>query len=121
MMLLLVSTLLAAPAWDTSAWVGAEYTPWRASNELWWADYDSYRADLQRELPAIKEIMGFTALRVWVHSMLYSADAVGMKKNMSDFLSLADANGLRVGFVFFDDCWNHAGANLSQPCVPRTQ
>ena len=105
--------------WDTSSWVGAEYTPWRASNELWWANYSSFRPDLQRELPAIKATLGFTALRVWLHSMLYAADSAGLKKSMGDFLDLAEANGLRVGFVFFDDCWNFNGANLSAPCVPR--
>ena len=33
-------------AFDTSGWVGAEYTPWRASNELWWAHYAEYRDDV---------------------------------------------------------------------------
>lgn len=28
---------------DTSSWVGGEYTPWTASNELWWYDYESYK------------------------------------------------------------------------------
>ena len=77
MLLTLPIVLPAAvtPAWDTSKWVGAEYTPWRASNEMWWADYEAYRPDLLRELPAIKEILGFTALRVWLHTMLHARDA----------------------------------------------
>ena len=121
MLLVVVVAALAvsSPAWDTSTWVGAEYTPWRASNELWWAQYPEYRADVQRELGLIKETLGFNTLRVWLHSMLYEADAAGLKTHLDDFLSLCDAAGFRVGLVFFDDCWNHAGANLSQPCVPR--
>ena len=117
--LLLAVAAQATPAHDTAAWVGAEYTPWRASNELWWYDYESYREDVARELPLIKSVLGFTALRVWLHSMLYAADAAALKANMTDFLKLADANGLGVGFVFFDDCWSGSGADLDKPCVPR--
>ena len=109
----------ASPAWDTSSWVGAEYTPWRASNELWWHEYESYKPDLARELPHIKKVLGFTALRVWLHSLLYFHDAAQLKASMADFLATAASHELRVGFVFFDDCWHHAGANLSAPCVPR--
>ena len=25
--------------WDTSGYVGAEYTPWRAGNQFWWHSY----------------------------------------------------------------------------------
>ena len=107
------------PAWDTSSWVGAEYTPWRASNELWWHDYDAYRPDLERELPQIRRVLGLSSLRVWLHSMLFFDDAAKLKSNMADFLGLAASHGLGVGFVLFDDCWEHAGANLSAPCVPR--
>ena len=53
--------------------------------------------------------------------MLFAADADGLKRDMADFLSLADSNGLKIGFVFFDDCWNMNGANLSAPCVPRNE
>lgn len=113
------ATPSSPPAWDTSTWVGAEYTPWRASNELWWHDYDAYRPDLERELPQIKRVLGLSSLRVWLHSMLYFDDATRLKANMADFLGLAASHGLGVGFVLFDDCWNHAGANLSAPCVPR--
>ena len=109
----------AAPAWDTSKWVGAEYTPWRASNELWWHDYASYRADVARELPLIREVLGFSALRVWVHSMLHADNATALKAHMDDFMALADQSGIGIGWVFFDDCWNRAGADLARPCVPR--
>ena len=122
----LVPTTLdgVSPSWsqpsapiDTSSWVGAAYTPWRASNELWWTEYESYRGDIQRELGLIKEVLGFNTLRVFLHSMLYEADAPRLQANLDDFLGLCDAAGFRVGVVFFDDCWNWAGANLSHPCV----
>jgi len=51
--------------------------------------------------------------------MLYSYDPAGLKANITDFLSLCDTHGIGVGLVFFDDCWNGAGANLTAPCVPK--
>ena len=104
---------------STSGWIGAEYTPWNASNELWWIDYDAYRPTIDRELGQLKKQFGFTALRVWLHSMLHSHDATGLKNNVSDFLTLADSHGFGVGLVFFDDCWNTEGANLTKPCIAK--
>ena len=108
---------MQAPPINTSGWIGAEYTPWNASNELWWIDYAAYRPTVDRELYQLKKQFGFTALRVWLHTMLHSHDAAGLKQNVSDFLALADSHGFGVGLVLFDDCWNKEGANLTKPCV----
>ena len=74
---------------------------------------------MSRELPLIREVLGFSALRVWVHSMLHADNATALKAHMDDFMSLADQSGMGIGWVFFDDCWNRAGADLARPCVPR--
>lgn len=118
---LLTGVLLcdAAPKWDTERWVGAEYTPWKASNELWWHTYQDYRSDVVRELKLTKEIMGFTSIRVFLHTMLYDDDAEKLKANMADFLDITEEQGFSVGFAFFDDCWSHSGANLTAPCVAK--
>jgi len=107
------------PAWDTSGMVGAEYTPWRASNELWWHEYQSYRDDVIRELKLAKEVMGFATVRIFLHTMLYADNAEGLKKNLADFLDICEQEGFTAGFVFFDDCWKHAGADLDKPCIPK--
>jgi len=99
--------------------VGAEYTPWRASNELWWHEYQSYRDDVIRELKLAKEVMGFATVRIFLHTMLYADNAEGLKKNLADFLDICEQEGFTAGFVFFDDCWNHAGADLDKPCIPK--
>eukprot|EP00927_Polykrikos_kofoidii_P012849 TRINITY_DN15577_c0_g2_i1.p1 TRINITY_DN15577_c0_g2~~TRINITY_DN15577_c0_g2_i1.p1 ORF type:complete len:560 (-),score=80.06 TRINITY_DN15577_c0_g2_i1:8-1513(-) len=99
--------------------VGAEYTPWRAPNELWWHEYHNYRADVIREIKFAKEVMGFTTLRIFLHSMLYADNAEKLKTNMADFLDICGQEGFTAGFVFFDDCWNHAGADLREQCVPK--
>mmetsp|Transcript_65224 Transcript_65224/g.129056 ORF Transcript_65224/g.129056 Transcript_65224/m.129056 type:complete len:226 (-) Transcript_65224:112-789(-) len=117
--LLLTPTTAVTSTTSTAGWIGAEYTPWNASNELWWIEYDTYRPTVDRELRLLKAQYGFTALRVWLHSMLHAHDRVGLFRNVSDFLALAHSHGFGVGLVLFDDCWNKAGANLTMPCAPR--
>jgi hypothetical protein len=83
-------------------WVGAEYTPARATNELWWYDFDSYVPDLHRELASTQKHFGFTALRMFMHSMLYEEDSAGLLRNVTSFLDIAQQYGIQVGLVFFD-------------------
>jgi len=103
---------------DTSGWVGAEYQPSKSSNEDWLWHYDNYREDVIRELTIVKKIMGFTALRIFLHSKIYFADPSKLITVMRDLLTISHEKGYGLGFVFFDDCWNHTGLNLSSPCIP---
>ena len=102
---------------DTANWLGAEYTPARATNQLWWYDFDSYVPDLHREFAATKKHFGFTVLRMFLHSMLWEHDSTALLRNVSAFLDIAGTYNISAGLVFFDDCWAHKGANLSSPCV----
>lgn len=103
---------------DTSGWVGAEYAPMQSSNEDWLFHYDDYALSIERELPMIKKVMQFTSLRVFLHSMIFETNSTLLLSNMERFLVVANQNDFTVGFVFFDDCWNHAGFSLSEPCQP---
>merc|ERR1712137_950419 len=87
-------------------------------NEDWLWHYDNYRNDIVRELPQVKEVMGFSALRGFMHSMVYSANPQKLVQVLDDFLDIAAKNEIGIGFVFFDDCWNHAGLDLQKTCVP---
>lgn len=104
---------------DTEGWIGAEYQPSRSSNAGWWANFDAYAAGIARELRQTQRALGFTAIRVFLHSMLYRADPSGLLDKIDRFLTIAKDSGMGVGFVFFDDCWSHSGFNLSDPCQPR--
>jgi hypothetical protein len=105
---------------DTSGWVGAQYQPMKSSNEDWLWHYDNYNATIGRELHLAKEVMALTAVRVFLHSAIFQADGgVTLIRSMGDFLGKANANEIKVGFVFFDDCWNHDGLDLKAPCQPR--
>ena len=120
---------------DTERWVGSSYTPARAANSLWWAHFDDYEEDVQRELAAARRVLRLPALRVFLHTLAF--EAVGAARHadyLERFLAIAHANNIRVGLVLFGDSWNHGpdlphagnfGANLScaadgSECCPRS-
>lgn len=97
---------------ETQGWVGSEYTPARAANQLWWARFPDYEADVQRELSHAAKALGIPAIRVFLHTLAWEHVGPAAHANYLDrFLSIAESNGMRVGFVLFGDGWNH-GENL---------
>ena len=106
-----------ANAWyDQLPWMaGSDYIPATAINqiEMWSADtYD--RATIDKEL-AWAQDLGFTTLRVYLSSVVWKNDPVGMKERMDDFLGRCKDHNLRPVLVFFDDCWNPESAIGPQP------
>ncbi len=102
---------------DTSSWVGSNYTPAYASNQVqMWHDF---RPDvIEKELAAAERYYGINTLRVYLHNMVYDAEKDLLLKRIEQFLEICRRHGIRPGFVFFDDCWNHKGVTLSpQPPV----
>ncbi|MCX7804937.1 MAG: cellulase family glycosylhydrolase [Planctomycetota bacterium] len=100
--------------WDTgraAAWyerlpwlVGCNFLPSSAVNqlEMWQAEtWDP--ATIERELGWAGSL-GFNVLRVFLHDLLWTRDGEGFLKRVDDFLGIADRHGMRVIFVFFDDC-----------------
>ena len=57
--------------------------------------------------------LGLTAIRLFLHNLAYDADPSLFMKNLERFLTKTERAGLGVGFVFFDDCWNHSGASTT--------
>ena len=62
-------TALSSPKWNTSDFVGAEYTPWRAGSQLWWHNYSDYREEVVAEVASMQSVFGFTAVRVFLHDI----------------------------------------------------
>ena len=112
----LFASISTSPKHDTESWVGAEYTPARATNELWWLSYDDYEADVKRELAATQRHLGFKALRVFLHSMVWEADGARLLASIERFLAVADGAGIGIGFVFFDDCCTFREASEPEHC-----
>ena len=99
--------LTATPAFNTSSWFGAAYTPSPAGNQLWWYEYSRYEPIVKRELSAVARIYGFTALRTFIHNMVYDAAPTQFLDNIERYLTLCHSLGIKPGFVFFDDWSAH--------------
>ena len=97
--------------YDTSKWVGANYTPAYAANQVqMWHEFKP--EVIERELAAARKQLGLTTLRVYLHNLVYDAEREPFLARIEEFLKICDRHGIRPGFTFFDDCWNHKGISL---------
>jgi hypothetical protein len=86
--------------------VGCNFTPSTAINqlEMWQAEsYDPPTID--RELGWAAAI-GFNCARVYLHDLLWQADAAGLQMRMKHYLGIAKKHGIQTIFCLLDDCWN---------------
>ena len=100
--------------YQTASWVGANYTPGYCVNAVqFWHDF---RPDvIKRELAGAQKYFGPTTLRVYLHNIPFDAESGKMLARIEQFLTICSKYGIRPGFVFFDDCWNHSGITLESP------
>ncbi len=89
------------------AWlVGCNFLPSSAINQLEMFqadDYERHRETLVRELDWAAKL-GMNTLRIFLHDLLWGADAAGFCRRLDDFLDLCAARGIRPMIVFFDAC-----------------
>ncbi|HEX9221006.1 MAG TPA: hypothetical protein VF858_11020, partial [Gemmatimonadaceae bacterium] len=97
-----------ARAWaDSTGWlVGSNFIPSTAINqlEMWQAATFDPRT-IDREL-GWAETLGFNAMRVFLHHLLWQQDSIGFLKRMDEFLTIADRHHVRPMFVLFDAVWD---------------
>ncbi len=97
--------------YDTSTWVGANYTPAYAANQVqMWHEFNASVID--RELAAAQKQLGVNTLRVYLHNLVFDAEPEAFLARIEEFLRICDRHGIRPGFTFFDDCWNHTNVTL---------
>lgn len=97
--------------------VGCNFIPSTAINqlEMWQANtFDTTTID--RELRLAQSI-GFNSVRVFLHDLLWDADADGFAARIDAFLAIAATHGISTMLVLFDDCW-HPGARLGTQPAP---
>jgi len=85
---------------------GANFIPSTAGNqiEMWRAEtFDP--ATLDREL-GFAQALGFNSMRVFLHDLLWKHDPDGLLERMERYLAIADKQGIKTLFVFFDSCWD---------------
>lgn len=104
----------AVASTDTSRWIGSNYTPAYAANQIqMWHEFKPEVID--RELAAAVKYFGINTLRVYLHNIVYDTEKQVFLKRIEAFLKICDRHGIRPGFVFFDDCWNHTGITIDTP------
>lgn len=106
-----------AAAWvDAHGWpVGCNFTPSSACNQLEFWQAETFDAEtIKRELDLAAGI-GFNTLRIYLHDLMWSIDAKGLLARMDQVLNWSHERGIRVLFVFFDDCWSNYAFAGPQP------
>lgn len=95
--------------------VGCNYITSNAVNQLeMWQKETFDPKTIERELSWAKEL-GFNAMRVYLNSLVWQADADGFKKRINEYLAISSKYGIKTCFVFFDDCWNPEAKIGKQP------
>ena len=105
------------PKPPTDGRVGSNYTPAYAVNQVqFWHDF---RPEVvEKELAAAREHFGISTLRVFLHNINFDQEKPLFLANLEQFLTICDQNGIRPGFVFFDDCHREEGIFLDKPTEP---
>ncbi len=106
-------------AWyaDQPWMVGCNYLPANAINQIeMWQESTWSPEVIEKELD-IAQGIGMNLLRVYLHDMVWADDAKGLYKRMDQFLDICEERGMRVCFVFFDDC-HHAWPKLGEQPLP---
>jgi hypothetical protein len=98
--------------------VGCNFVPSSASNQLeMWQAATFDPKTLEREL-TLAQGLGFTSVRVFLHDLVWQADAEGFCERIDRYLDLADRRGIGTLFVLFDGVWNPHPRPGAQP-APR--
>ncbi len=99
-------------------WVGCNFTPSTACNQLEMWQADTFDAEtIARELGWAADL-GMNSVRVFLHDLVWQADTEGFKSRIEQFLTLADSVGIKTMFVLFDDCWFPPTPGPQDPPIP---
>ena len=92
--------------WQEQRWfAGCNFTPSSAINQLEMWQAESFDPEtIARELGFASEL-GLSIVRVYLHDLLWEADAEGFRERMDRFLAMASNVGIQTMFVLFDDVW----------------
>jgi hypothetical protein len=109
-----------AKAWAASRpwFVGCNYLPSNAINQIEMfaaASFDPVTID--REL-GWAAALGFNAVRVYLHDLLWADDAPGLLDRVDRFLGIAARHGISALIVLFDDCWHEPAAGVQPQPLP---
>jgi hypothetical protein len=97
--------------------VGCNFVPSTAVNQLeMWQPETFDATSIDRELGWAAQL-GMNTVRVFLHDLLWEADAPGFVRQIDRFLEIAARHRIRTLFVLFDDCW-HGNPRLGEQAPP---
>jgi hypothetical protein len=97
--------------YDQQPWlVGANFTPSIAINQLEMWDAATFSPELIDKELGWAAAIGMNTMRVYLHDLSYESDKKGFLNRMDQFLEIAEKNGIKPMFVFFDSCWDPVAA-----------
>jgi len=95
--------------------VGCNFIPSTAINQLEMWQADTFNPEtIDRELGWAARL-GLNSARVYLHDLLWHADAYGFKSRIDRYLEIATRHKIRTIFVLFDDCWHDDPVLGKQP------
>jgi hypothetical protein len=86
--------------------VGCNYIPHYAINQLEMWQEESFNEDIISKELGWAANLGFNAVRVFLHQLLWEQDKEGFLHRMSLFLSAAQKHNIKTMFVLFDGVWD---------------
>lgn len=88
--------------WAQQEWpVGCNYVPSYAINQFEFWQPETFNPEIiDREL-GYAESLGFNALRIYFHEMLWYADRDGFKSRIDQFMDIAEKHGQKLIITFF--------------------
>ncbi|MBE5787766.1 MAG: 1,4-beta-xylanase [Clostridiales bacterium] len=98
--------------WESQPWlVGANYVPSNAVNNVEMWKKDTFSPDLiRKELNWAREL-GMNTMRVFLSYTVWKAEGDAFLSTFDQFLSIAQACGMKILPILFDDCAFDGGAD----------
>lgn len=118
-LLALAAIVASCSSKENDDWVaGCDFIPSNCINQLEMWQAESFDPEtIDREL-GWAEDLGFNAMRVFLHHLVWEADRDGFVDRINRYLEISSSHGIRTMFVFLDDCWDER-ATLGQQREPR--
>ena len=106
-----------AEAWrrDVGWLVGCNFAPSYAGNQLEFWQAETFAPDVIDQELGWAAGLGMNVIRLYLHDLLFSADAAGFLSRMDQVLAIAQRHGIRVMPVLLDGVWHPEPALGVQP------
>lgn len=88
--------------YDSQPWIiGCNYVTSTAINQIeMWQEETFDPETIEKEM-ALAESIGFNTVRVFIHDLIWEADAEGFKKRLDRFFDICEKHHIKVIFTFF--------------------